>query len=72
MMKRIIAGEHGKGFSMVVTETGKLAEQSKQSSEEISASIQQQSASAEEVAALANNLSEIVDAMKISVTKFTI
>jgi methyl-accepting chemotaxis protein len=30
------AGEHGKGFSVVATETGKLAEQSKQSSEEIS------------------------------------
>jgi methyl-accepting chemotaxis protein len=30
------AGEHGKGFSVVATETGKLAEQSKQSSAEIS------------------------------------
>jgi methyl-accepting chemotaxis protein len=30
------AGEHGKGFSVVAQETGKLAEQSKQSSEEIS------------------------------------
>jgi methyl-accepting chemotaxis protein len=30
------AGEHGRGFSVVATETGKLAEQSKQSSEKIS------------------------------------
>jgi methyl-accepting chemotaxis protein len=33
------AGEHGKGFSVVAQETGKLAEQSKQSSEEISSVI---------------------------------
>jgi methyl-accepting chemotaxis protein len=33
------AGEHGKGFSVVATETGKLADQSKQSSKEISSVI---------------------------------
>jgi methyl-accepting chemotaxis protein len=40
--------------------------------EETSAAAQQQSASAEEVAALANNLTKIVDAMKVSVTTFKI
>lgn len=35
------AGEHGKGFSVVATETGKLAEQSKQASQRISNLINQ-------------------------------
>ncbi len=35
------AGEHGKGFSVVATETGKLAEQSKQASQRISNLIDQ-------------------------------
>jgi methyl-accepting chemotaxis protein len=35
------AGEHGRGFSVVATETGKLAEQSKQSSKEISSVVKE-------------------------------
>lgn len=64
--------EHNDQVISAASSIAAINEENMATAEEISASAQLQSSTAKEVATLASNLSEIVETMKISVTKFKV